>query len=109
MIRWTPELDAKLMAMVSKGMTWKEVGLSIGVSWGACAARWKRLREAPRERAPRPTRVYQERSYKNLKPHNNPSEPDSSSVKFAYHDLHLRLIAEAMQRGEHLPGRRAAA
>jgi hypothetical protein len=43
--RWTPELDAKLEALLASGATHKAIGIELGVSMGSIAGRLKRIRE----------------------------------------------------------------
>jgi hypothetical protein len=97
MKRWDATEDRRLLALVASGKSWHEISSAFGITIAACDGRWRKIRTRP-EQTERPNahrRINQDRTYKNLKPHNNPDEPDSSSVKFASCADHLQHIARA--------------
>lgn len=108
MKRWDLVDDERLLRMIARGEGWLEISQRFGVTVAACDARWRKIRTSNAPKPTRTARVHQDRKYEYIRPARNPDTPDLSSIKFADHDKHLRLIAEAMQRGEHLPRRVAA-
>lgn len=90
---WPPEQNARLAELVAEyGPSWSIVAPKLGVTPDAARRRWQRLCEADKpgtRRALRPVESTDDR-------HFNPDRPDSSSIKFADHAKHLRLILQAL-------------
>lgn len=86
---WTEQMDEVLLAGFRRHMTMDELSERLGVPEKSCRARLIKVRTKVGEWSDR-------RKLVQILPALNPNLKDNSCPKFARHDLHLRLIAQAL-------------
>lgn len=95
---WTPPMDRTLKSMSAMGCSYAQIGVALKVSTDAARQRMSRIRRG----------VLSKEQYKERLVASQRDGADTAPLAPNDDALHLRLIAEAMRRGEHLPNRRAA-
>lgn len=96
MKHWTKPDSDRLVELKNQGLSWEAIGEELKTSAKSCRRHWERRNaKAKGERIPSDKRKEPHRYAVSAGPL-DPDLKDSSSIKFADHALHLRLIAQAL-------------